>query len=100
MEARSEHQRQKNYNVLYGITTALGAGLVVLILVWVFSYRKGFAWSSDPKVEFNWHPFLMVLGMLFLYSQCKRDYSLIEYTGCNKRCVNVSNFFIIRRRVR
>lgn len=71
MEARAEHQKTKNYNVLYGITTTMGMLLVVLILVWIFEFRGGFGWSKNPKLEFNWHPYLMVLGMLFFYSQCE-----------------------------
>lgn len=69
MEARSEHQKTKMYNSIYSFTTSLGVGLISLVLFWVLHNRGGFAWHSDIKKQFNWHPFLMILGMVFLYSQ-------------------------------
>lgn len=71
MEARAEHQRVKNYNVLYVIDTVLGAGAVLLIFIWILHFRSGFAWQSRPHLEFNWHPFLMVLSLVFLFAQCE-----------------------------
>lgn len=60
---------QGTYNLLYGFTTLVGTILVALTLTWVIKYQDGFAWSSDIAKQFNWHPFLMVLGLVFLYSQ-------------------------------
>lgn len=71
MEARSEHQITKMYNTLYSFTTSLGTGLLLLVLFWILHYRGGFTWQSNPTIQFNWHPFLMLLGMIFLYSQGK-----------------------------
>lgn len=39
-------------------------------------YREGFAWSSDASKQFNWHPLLMVLGLIYLYGNGE------EETGC------------------
>lgn len=63
--------KMRQYQTLYSLTTSLGIGLLILELFWLLHYRGGFAWQSQPSLEFNWHPFLMVLGMVFLYSQCK-----------------------------
>lgn len=71
MEARAEHQKTKHYQTLYSFTTSIGIGLIILMLFWIFNYRGGLSGSSNPKLEFNWHPLLMVLSLLFLYSQCK-----------------------------
>lgn len=68
MEARADHQVSKRFRLLYGIATGLGATLVTLVLIWSQHFRKGFGWI-DPALEFNWHPMLMILGLIFLYSQ-------------------------------
>ena len=44
-----------------------GIAAVVLMGIWMIHYRKGFAWQDDPSHEFNWHPFLMTIGLVFLY---------------------------------
>ncbi|XP_060533443.1 lysosomal membrane ascorbate-dependent ferrireductase CYB561A3 isoform X2 [Cylas formicarius] len=69
MEARSEHQKTKMYGTIYSFTTSLGVGLLMMVLFWILHYRGGFAWHSNPAQQFYWHPFLLVLGMVFLYSQ-------------------------------
>ncbi|XP_017795164.1 PREDICTED: cytochrome b561-like isoform X1 [Habropoda laboriosa] len=46
----------------------IGAILVILVAVWCGYYRGGFSWSSNPKLEYNWHPLLMVIGFVFLYA--------------------------------
>ena len=40
---------------------------VVLMGIWTGHHMGGFAWQSNPKQEFNWHPLLMTLGMIYLY---------------------------------
>lgn len=71
MEARAEHQKVKNYNVLYVVDTVLGAGAVLLIFIWILHFRSGFGWQSKPHLEFNWHPLLMVLSLVFIFAQCE-----------------------------
>jgi len=51
----------------YGIAQISGFMAVVLAGIWTGHHLGGFAWQSDPKHEFNWHPLLMVLGMIYLY---------------------------------
>lgn len=68
MEARADHQMTKRFRLLHGIATGLGVTLVVLVLTWCLVYRNGFGWEK-PEIEFNWHPMLMVSGLIFIYSQ-------------------------------
>lgn len=46
---------------------------VVLMGIWMGHFRKGFAWSENPDLQFNWHPLLMTLGMIYLYGNGKND---------------------------
>ncbi|KAJ8970508.1 hypothetical protein NQ317_007873 [Molorchus minor] len=78
MEARAEHQKTKHYQSLYTFTTAMGVGLLILVLFWILHFRNGFAWHSDVGLQFNWHPYLMVLGMVFLYSQSMLIYRTVR----------------------
>ncbi|KAK9880647.1 hypothetical protein WA026_011886 [Henosepilachna vigintioctopunctata] len=68
MESQADHARLKLYKTLYTITTALGLGLIVLIVIWFDFYGGGYS-LTDSSLEFNWHPVLMITSMLFLYSQ-------------------------------
>ncbi|XP_056640639.1 transmembrane ascorbate-dependent reductase CYB561 [Diorhabda carinulata] len=79
MEARTEHQKVKHYQLLYTLTTSIGIGTIILVLFWILYYQNGFAWQSLPRVQFNWHPLLMIIGMVFFYSQAM----LIYRTGRN-----------------
>ncbi|XP_050316124.1 putative transmembrane ascorbate-dependent reductase CYB561 homolog isoform X2 [Anthonomus grandis grandis] len=84
MEARVGHQKTKLYNSLYVFTSSLGIGLIVLLLFWLMYYRDGFSWQADPKKQFNWHPFMMVLSMVFLYSQAILIYRTGRYMSKKK----------------
>lgn len=58
----------KGFMVLLIITQVIGLIAVVLVAVWTVHYKGGFAWRSDPGLEFNWHPLLMTVGMVFLFA--------------------------------
>ncbi|KYQ55483.1 Cytochrome b561 [Trachymyrmex zeteki] len=53
---------------LLSLTEGCGALLIILMAVWTGHYRNGFSWRSNPKLEFNWHPLLMTIGLVFLYA--------------------------------
>ncbi|XP_076164943.1 transmembrane ascorbate-dependent reductase CYB561 isoform X2 [Ptiloglossa arizonensis] len=46
----------------------LGGTLIILVIIWCSNYRGGFSWRSNPMLEFNWHPMLMIIGFVFLYA--------------------------------
>ncbi|KAK7083337.1 hypothetical protein SK128_028422, partial [Halocaridina rubra] len=64
----SEAQHIGFFRNLFTLTEIIGILCVSLTGVWIGYFRKGFAWRSNPSVEFNWHPFFMVLGLVFLYA--------------------------------
>lgn len=55
------------------VATILLVGATVLTLFWVIYYRGGFAWSENPKIQFNLHPVLMVAGFITLSGFCKQN---------------------------
>lgn len=69
MEAPQQHL--KGFITIFGVAEAVGALTVILVTVWAGHYRDGFTWRSNPDIQFNWHPVLMTLGMIFLYANCK-----------------------------
>ncbi|KAG9261456.1 lysosomal membrane ascorbate-dependent ferrireductase CYB561A3 [Astyanax mexicanus] len=56
---------------------------VVLVVYWNSSYRGGFAWDHKAK-QFNWHPVLMVLGLVVLYGNAAVVYRIPLTWGQNK----------------
>ena len=46
---------------------SLGSMCILLSIYWVQYWRGGFAWDGSVLM-FNWHPVLMVAGMVVIYS--------------------------------
>lgn len=61
------------------ITTQI-VGIVTIVLTGLFTgyYWGGFAWRSDPGLQFNWHPLLMTIGMIYLYGNGILTYRLFK----------------------
>lgn len=64
----SQKERLEGFNTLFYLTEAVGGLLILLMGIWIFNYRGGLAWTSNPAIEFNWHPLLMTIGLVFLYA--------------------------------
>lgn len=64
-----------NFRILYLITQMVGITIVVLVSSWIGVHLGGLGWAK-PSIQFNWHPLLMSLGMIFLYGN-----SILVYRG-------------------
>lgn len=64
----TQKERLEGFNTLFYVTEAVGGFLILLVAIWIFKYRGGLAWTSQPAIEFNWHPLLMTIGLVFLYA--------------------------------
>lgn len=51
---------------LLALTQLLLHGALGLVLFWVIYYLGGFGWHDQPKLEFNYHPVLMIGGFVYL----------------------------------
>lgn len=65
-------QHINTFRILHTIVQLIGFTIIILMASWISLYLGGFGWST-PKLEFNWHPMLMVMGMIYLYGNCKKN---------------------------
>ncbi|XP_076045236.1 transmembrane ascorbate-dependent reductase CYB561-like isoform X4 [Oratosquilla oratoria] len=80
------------FYLLVSVAEILLFGIEVLVLIWAYKYRKGFAWTSDPKKEFNFHPVLMITGFIFFMGHSLIVYR--QYRCCSKSATKfVVGFF-------
>ncbi|XP_076045234.1 plasma membrane ascorbate-dependent reductase CYBRD1-like isoform X2 [Oratosquilla oratoria] len=75
------------FYLLVSVAEILLFGIEVLVLIWAYKYRKGFAWTSDPKKEFNFHPVLMITGFIFFMGHSLIVYR--QYRCCSKSATKV-----------
>ena len=60
---------EPNYNFFYMLVLVfevLCLSTVIMLIYWGEVYFNGYAWDGSGLM-FNWHPLLMVLGMIILY---------------------------------
>ncbi|KAH8274985.1 hypothetical protein KR018_008385 [Drosophila ironensis] len=65
-----------NFKVLYVLTQLVGLTMVVLVGTWIGQHFGGLGGTSNPKLEFNWHPLFMTIGFIYLYGN-----SILIYRG-------------------
>jgi len=73
----------------FAVTASQIFGVLVVVLgaVWISQYRGGFAWSANPTLEFNYHPVMMTIGLIFLYAEAILIYRV--FAKYPKRIVKV-----------
>ena len=77
---------------LVGLLEVVGFTCLILVIVWTSHYIGGFAWDGSSK-EFNWHPLLMVIGLIFLYGNCKFQPIFIYYSHFPELCFTIVILF-------
>ncbi|XP_019949148.1 lysosomal membrane ascorbate-dependent ferrireductase CYB561A3 isoform X1 [Paralichthys olivaceus] len=72
-----------NFYIWYLLCLCLGLACVVCVCVWNSQWRGGFAWDGSA-LQFNWHPVLMVTGLVVVYGIGAVVYRIPLTWGQNK----------------
>ncbi|CAJ1068764.1 cytochrome b ascorbate-dependent protein 3 isoform X2 [Xyrichtys novacula] len=72
-----------SFYVCFLLSLCLGLACVVCVCVWNSHWRGGFAWDGS-SLQFNWHPVLMVTGLVVLYGNGAVLYRVPLTWGQNK----------------
>ncbi|KAI1900772.1 hypothetical protein AGOR_G00053320 [Albula goreensis] len=72
------------FYTLYLLCLSLGLLCVVFVSYWNSTWRGGFAWDGT-RLQFNWHPVLMVAGLVVLYGNAAVLYRIPLTWGQNKK---------------
>lgn len=91
---QTQSQSLKGFIPLLSLTEGCGVLLVSLVLVWTCYYRNGFSWRSNPQLEFNWHPLLMIIGLVFLYANGAVYIKVTSYVLYNRMCT-IYKYFLL-----
>ncbi|MFT7808303.1 Cytochrome b561-like [Arapaima gigas] len=72
------------FYLTYLLCLVLGILCVVFVSYWNYKWRGGFAWDGTG-LQFNWHPVLMVTGLVVLYGNAAVVYRVPLTWGQNKQ---------------
>lgn len=70
MDDQDQQRHMVNFRIIYIVMHLVGITMIVLMCAWVSIFLGGVG-VSQPQLEFNWHPVLMTVGMLYLYGNSK-----------------------------
>lgn len=73
-----------SFYICYLLCLCLGLACLACVLLWNNRWRGGFAWDGSPA-QFNWHPVLMVTGLVVLYGYGE-VYSLQSFISLSHFC--------------
>ena len=51
----------------FALSQVVGLGMVVMMSIWTGHFLGGFSGQSVPELEFNWHPLLLTISLIYLY---------------------------------
>ncbi|XP_051998862.1 transmembrane ascorbate-dependent reductase CYB561-like isoform X1 [Xyrauchen texanus] len=77
-------ENYKLFLVFFILALAVGFVSIAFVLTWVLHYREGLGWDGGAA-EFNWHPLLMVIGLIFLQGIAIVVYRLPWTWKCSKQ---------------
>ncbi|XP_051564108.1 plasma membrane ascorbate-dependent reductase CYBRD1 isoform X2 [Myxocyprinus asiaticus] len=77
-------EKYKLFLVFFILALAVGFVSIAFVLTWVLHYREGLGWDGEAA-EFNWHPLLMVIGLIFLQGIAIVVYRLPWTWKCSKQ---------------
>lgn len=72
-----------SFYVCYLVCLALGLACLVCVCLWNSQWRGGFAWDGS-NMQFNWHPVLMVAGLVVVYGYGAVLYRIPQTWSQNK----------------
>ncbi|XP_070760046.1 lysosomal membrane ascorbate-dependent ferrireductase CYB561A3 isoform X3 [Enoplosus armatus] len=72
-----------SFYICYLLCLGLGLACMVCVCLWNSRWRGGFAWDGSA-LQFNWHPVLMVTGLVVLYGNGAVLYRVPLTWGQNK----------------
>ena len=62
----------KTFTFMVGTFEFFGLLSIILASIWLGHFQGGFNWSAEtPKLEFNYHPLMMILGFIFIHGNGK-----------------------------
>lgn len=61
-----------SFYLCYLLCLGLGVACVACVCVWNHRWRGGFVWDGSA-MQFNWHPVLMVTGLVVVYGYGERS---------------------------
>lgn len=79
------------FKSVYMASQFFGLVVVTLTVFWVDVYLK-IVWDLTNIRIYNWHPIFMVIGMVFLYGNCKFDRKFSYIKNLNHRFFPISYF--------
>merc|ERR1711997_1130569 len=60
------------------VVNLIGLTLMITTITWTSLFKKGFTFGkTELGIDFNWHPFLMTLSLIFLYGNGALIYRII-----------------------
>ena len=90
---RMENLDQAAFWSSFGAAEITGIILVVWMGYWRGVLHDGFAWEGDSKKQFNWHPFLLTIGLLFFYGNGMMIYRV--FRNAEKKTLKVLHAVIM-----